>query len=115
MTIPSGSGTETLAVSFANRTNSTETNVLNGVNNHIYTILSVVICNTSSNAPAINLYIKDDGSTLYYLAKSQALAQNKTFVFNDRVVLRSTDELWFSTDGTCDTDITVSYIDQDWT
>lgn len=114
MAIPSGSGTEVLKVSFGNRTNSTETNVLNGVANHIYTILSVVITHTSSNAPAINLWVNDDGSTAYYLVFGQALGANKTFVWNDRVVLSGTDELWFATGGTCDTDIAVSYIDQDW-
>tara|TARA_B110000196_G_C20498600_1_gene365741 strand:+ start:61 stop:408 length:348 start_codon:yes stop_codon:yes gene_type:complete len=115
MAIPSGSGTEVLKVSFGNRTNSTETNILNGVANHIYTILSVVMTETSSSAPAINLYVKDDGGTSYFLVYLQALAHKKTFVFNDRLVLSGTDELWFKAEGTCDIDVAVSYIDQDWT
>ena len=114
MAIPSGSGTEVLKVAVGNRTDATEVNMLNGVANHIYTVLSVVITQTSSNAPAINLYIKNDGSTSHYLVYLQPLAANKTFIWNDRIVLSGTDELWVKTEGTCDTDITVSYIDQDW-
>jgi len=115
MTIPSGSGTETLQINLSNTTGSGDTVLVNGVNNHIYTILSCVICETVGNAETFSLYVKNDGSTIFYLVKDQALAAKKTFVFNDRIVLVSTDELAFAAGGTCDIDIVTSYIDQDWT
>ena len=115
MAIPSGSGTEVLKVGLNTSTSSTENLLINGVANHIYTVLSVVICETSNNSETFDLYVKNDGSTIFYLVKDQVLAPKKTFVFNDRIVLVSTDELSFAAGGTCDIDITTSYIDQDWT
>ena len=45
--IPSGNGTEVVKVSLTNQSSTTAEQVLiNGVANHIYTILSIVICNT---------------------------------------------------------------------
>ena len=115
MAIPSGSGTEVLKVAGATRTDTSGLTLVNGVANHIYTILSVSVCETAGNAETFNLYFSDDGSTDYFIVKNQALAANETFIYNDRIVLSGTDELIFSAGGTCDIDIIASYIDQDWT
>ena len=115
MAIPSGSGTEVLKTALTTETAASENVLVNGVNLHIYTILSVVICETAGNSETFDLYVKDDGGTVYYLIKDQVLAPKKTFVFNDRIVLTSTDELAIAPGGTCDIDIVTSYIDQDWT
>jgi len=114
MAIPSGSGTEVLKVQLTRETAASENVLVNGVANHIYTILSVVVCETAGNAEEFDLYVKDDGGTVYYLVKNQALGVKKTFIFNDRIVLVGTDELAIAPIATCDLDITVSYIDQDW-
>ena len=115
MAIPSGSGTEVLKVELDTITTTGEQFLVNGVNLHIYTILSVVICETAGNSETFDLYVKDDGSTICYIIKDQVLAPKKTFVFNDRIVLTSTDKLAIAAGATCDIDIVTSYIDQDWT
>ena len=115
MAIPSGSGTEVLKVGLNTVTSSSESLLINGVSNHIYTVLSVVICETAGNSETFDLYVRNDGSTIFYLIKDQVLAPKKTFVFNDRIVLVSTDELLIAAGGTCNIDIVTSYIDQDWT
>ena len=116
MAIPSGSGTEVLKVGLATRTDANEITLVNGVANHIYTILSISICETAGNAETFNLYISDDGGgTDYEIVSDVILGANKTFVYNDRIVLSGTDELNFTAGGTCDIDIITSYIDQDWT
>ena len=115
MAIPSGSGTEVLKTGLTRETAASENVLVNGVANHIYTILSVVVCETAGNAETFDLYVKNDGGTIYYLIKDQALAAKKTFVFNDRIVLTGLDELAIAPGGTCDLDIVTSYVDQDWT
>ena len=115
MAIPSGSGTEVLKVGLNTSTSTTENLLINGVSNHIYTVLSVVVCETAGNSETFDLYVKDDAGTVFYLIKEQVLAPKKTFVFNDRIVLAGTDELLIAAGGTCDINITTSYIDQDWT
>ena len=117
MAIPSGSGTEVLKVSMFRSVDTTEHKLVDGVANHIYTVLSVTVCETAGAAEVFNLYIADDGGgTDYEILSDQALGAHKTFVFNDRIVLSGTDELIFALQtGTADIDVTCSYIDQDWT
>jgi hypothetical protein len=116
MAIPSGSGTEVLKVSLVNQASGTAENVLiNGVANHLYTILSVCMTNTNGSPSNINLFIKDDGgATDYYLLKSQAVDGYGTFVWSDKFVMEGTDEIVFQTDASEAFSIVTSYIDQDW-
>jgi hypothetical protein len=117
MAIPSGSGTEVLKVSLVNQASGTAENVLiNGVANHLYTILSVCMTNTDGSPSNINLFIKDDGgATDYYLLKSHAVDSYGTFVWSDKFVMEGTDELVFQTDLSEVFSVVTSYIDQDWT
>jgi hypothetical protein len=115
MAIPSGSGTEILKVGMFTAVDTTEHKLIDGVANHIYTVLSVTVCETAGAAEVFNLYIADDGgATDYEILSDQALAANKTFIFNDRIVISGTDELICVLTGTGDVDIVCSYIDQDW-
>ena len=118
MAIPSGSGTEVLSRGYYTITSSTDTKILDGVANHIYTVLSIVFCETAGNAETFGLFLDPSaGGTDYaLLTKAQVpLAANDTYIFNDRLVLVGTDELNVKMGGTCDIDIVISYIDQDWT
>ena len=115
MAIPSGSGTEVLKQTMINSTDSTEHVLINGVANHIYTIISVIWCEKSNNAELFHLYIKDDGgATDYYIIADGALGGYQTFVFNDRFVITGTDELATIVNGTSNVDVICSYIDQDF-
>ena len=117
MAIPSGSGSEVLKVSLVNQASGNAEQILiNGVANHIYTILSVCMTNTNGSPSNINLYIDDDGGgTDYYLLSSHAMTGLGTFVWSDKFVISGTDHLCFQTDATEAFSIVTSYIDQDWT
>tara|TARA_Y100000593_G_scaffold82766_1_gene155704 strand:+ start:179 stop:526 length:348 start_codon:yes stop_codon:yes gene_type:complete len=115
MAIPSGSGTEVLKVSPVTITTNSATNLITGVANHIYTVLSVSICETGGVSEALDLYLHDDGSTIYYLMRNYTLPAYTSFVYNDKFVLSGTDRLTLQFGSSCDVDIVVSYIDQDWT
>ena len=118
MAIPSGSGTEVLKRGTFTVTDTTDTKLIDGVANHVYTVLSIVITNThASNAEVFGLFLDPSaGGTDYeIISLLTALDAKATFIFNDRLVLTGTDELNFKSAGTCDIDIVISYIDQDWT
>jgi hypothetical protein len=117
MAIPSGSGTEVLKRGFFTVATNADTVILDGVANHIYTVLSIVITETAGNAEIFGLFLDPSaGGTDYeILSLATALAADATFVFNDRLVLSGTDELNFKSAAACDIDIVISYIDQDWT
>ena len=116
MAIPSGSGTEVLKVGFTAGVTNAESVVLAGVANHIYTILSVTICETGGTAETFDMYVDDHaGRTYYEILSDTALGANETFVYNDRLVLSGTDALCIQTADAGNVDVVVSYIDQDWT
>ena len=115
MAIPSGSGTEVLKVGLNTSTSTTENLLINGVSNHIYTVLSVITCETTGNPEIFSMYIKHQGGTAFYILANQALAGRETFIWNDRIVLTGTDELVWVSDGSCNIELVCSYIDQDWT
>ena len=116
MAIPSGSGTEVLKVGHVAGVTNSESVILNGVANHIYSIISISICETAGNAETFDLYIDDDGGgTDYEILSDQALGANETFVFSDRLVLSGTDHLCIQLASAGNVDVVISYIDQDYT
>ena len=117
MAIPSGSGTEVLKRGTFTVTDTTDTKILDGVADHVYTVLSIAITETQGSAETFGLFLDPSaGGTDYeILSNATVLGADTTFVFNDRLVLSGTDELNFKAGGTCDIDIVISYIDQDWT
>ena len=117
MAIPSGTGTEVLKRGTFTVTDTTDTKILDGVANHVYTVLSIAITETQGSAETFGLFLDPSaGGTDYeILSNATVLGADTTFVFNDRLVLSGTDELNFKAGGTCDIDIVISYIDQDWT
>jgi hypothetical protein len=116
MAIPSGSGTEVLKRFFINNQSNTEATLLNGVANHIYTIISISFCEMSAADELIGLGIHHDGGgTAITLLHDQVIAGKQTFIYNDKIVLTGTDELRCNFTSAATVDIWGSYIDQDWT
>ena len=117
MAIPSGSGTEVLKRGTFTVTSTADTKILDGVANHVYTVLSIIITETADADQTFGLFLDPSaGGTDYEIISfATALAADTTFIFNDRLVLTGTDELNFKAGGSCDIDIVISYIDQDWT
>ena len=115
MAIPSGSGTEVLKVAHIAGVTNSENVLINGVANHIYTILSMTICETGGATETFDLYIDDDGGGTYYeILSDQTIGANATYVWNDKLVLSGTDHLCMITANSANIDVVISYIDQDW-
>ena len=116
MAIPTGSGSEVLKRGYYTVTGTTDTKILDGVADHIYTVFSISLTETAGNAETFGLFAFIGGSNYEILSvQNVALDDNATFVFNDKLVLVGTDELYFKAGASCDIDIYISYIDQDWT
>tara|TARA_R100001530_G_scaffold48667_1_gene36514 strand:- start:141 stop:497 length:357 start_codon:yes stop_codon:yes gene_type:complete len=118
MAIPSGGGTEVLKRAIKGANNDAWFVAIDGVANHIYTVLSIIITEVGGADETYSIRILQNGSSAagdeVEMIKNQVLPSNSTFVFSDRIVLSGTDHLEiYNTPGNCD--IIVSYIDQDWT
>ena len=115
MAIPSGSGTEVLKrAEFSGDLNTPRT-LINGVANHIYTILSIIMTEAGAADETILIYVEPDGSGQMLIARNQSLPTGTTFVWNDKFVISGTDHLVLYSTNTSNIDCLVSYIDQDWT
>ena len=115
MAIPSGSGTEVLKRATYDGNLNTAPVIINGVANHIYTILTITMCEASSSSETISIYIEPSGSGQVILYRNIALPTAGTFVVNDKFVMTGTDHLVLYSSDTSNIDCLVSYIDQDWT
>ena len=122
MAYPTGSGSERIKTNyFADFDHSADKKLIDGVDLHIYTILSVVFFNSSSTATGINMYIypSASGSNITYLLNGTAtiVPAWSSFVWNDKFSITGTDELVCaaSSGGGGDMDAWITYIDQDWT
>jgi len=104
---------EILGVSHTAGVTNSESVLLNGVNGHTYTILSIHVCETAGAAETFDLYIDDGGGgTDYEILSDQALGANETYVHNDRIVIVDEDHLCAATASSANVDIVVSYLDQ---
>ena len=104
---------EVLKVSHTAGVTNSESVLLNGVNGHTYTILSISICETAGAAETVDLYIDDDGGgTDYEILSDQAVGANETFVFKDKFVIENEDHLCAATADSANVDVVVSYLDQ---
>ncbi len=117
MAIPSGSGTEVLKRAYKGANSNTWFTAINGVANHIYTIISIIVVEVGGVGETVTMRLLANGSSSagdeVEFVKEHTLPAKSTFVWNDRVVLSGTDHLEiYTTAGNCD--IWVSYIDQDW-
>ena len=103
---------EVLSVAHSVVTDS-EVVLINGVDGHTYTILSVTMCETAGNAETIDLFIQDDGgATDYEILSDQAIGANETFEFTTKFVISDEDHLCLETADTAAVDVVVSYLDQ---
>ena len=104
---------EVLKVSHTAGVTNSESVLLNGVNGHTYTILSITVCETAGAAETFDLYIDDGGGgTDYEIYSDQAIGANQTFEHTGRIVLTDEDHLCAATANSANLDIVVSYLDQ---
>jgi hypothetical protein len=87
--------------------------LINGVNGHTYTILSITFCETAGAAETFDLFIDDDGGgTDYEIYSDQALSANSTFEHTSKFVIEDEDHLVAKTASSAAVDVVVSYLDQ---
>ena len=104
---------EILSVALKATLTDSEHVLINGVNGHTYTILSITFCETAGAAETFDLFIDDGGGgTDYEIYSDQAIGANETFEHTGRIVLEATDMLGFITGSSADVDVVVSYLDQ---
>ena len=104
---------ELLKVALKAGLTNAESVLLNGVNGHTYTILSITFCETAGAAETFDLYIDDDGGgTDYEIYSDQALAANATFEHTSKFVIEDEDHLCAATASSANVDVVVSYLDQ---
>ena len=104
---------EILSVSHTAGVSNSESVLINGVNGHTYTILSITFCETAGAAETLDLYLDDGGGgTDYEILSDQALAANETFEYTGRIVLVDEDHLCAATASSANVDVVVSYLDQ---
>ena len=104
---------EILSVSHTAGVTNSESVLINGVNGHTYTILSILITETAGAAETVDLYIDDGGGgTDYEILSDQAVGANETFEFTGRLVLVDEDHLCAATASSANVDIVISYLDQ---
>ena len=96
-----------------NEVSDSEVVLINGVDGHTYTILSVMICETAGNAETIDLFIQDDGgATDYEILSDQAVGANETFELTTKFVILNEDHLTAKCASAAAVDVVVSYLDQ---
>ena len=104
---------EILSVALKATLTNSESVLINGVNGHTYTILSITFCETAGAAETFDLYIDDGGDgTDYEIYSDQALGANQTFEHTGRIVLVDEDHLCAATASSAAVDVVVSYLDQ---
>jgi hypothetical protein len=116
MTIPSGSGSEVLKRAYTDNLSNGVVVLLDGVADHIYTILSITFCEVATADELLYLRVNiDGGGTQINLLSNHSLPAGSTFVWSDKFIITGTDEInaYLATTGSVD--VYVTYIDQDWT
>tara|TARA_R100000687_G_C6386205_1_gene135061 strand:+ start:346 stop:720 length:375 start_codon:yes stop_codon:yes gene_type:complete len=115
---PSGAGTEVLRrVQFNGL--SAETVILTVPEDHIYTILLVVVVNMLTSAETFGIYFSPDGSGTCYLMKDNTpIDGNASFVWNDKFVITGqtsgTGDVLKVASSSSNFDVSCSFIDQDF-
>ena len=102
---------ELLKVSHTAGVTNSESVLLNGVDGHTYTILSITICETAGAAETFNLLIDDGGGGAdTYIYHTQAIGANETFEHTSKFVMEAADHLSIITGSSSNIDVCVSYL-----
>ena len=107
----SGAGTEVLRRTVIDGANNATTTLLTVPADHIYTIMSISICNNDGSAKNMSMTVKPDGSNSIVLIQGQSIPAEGSFVYSDKFVMTAGDVIDIYCASTV-TDVYCSYIDQ---
>ena len=109
-----GTGTEVLRRKFVHNNNNADVALITGEADHIYTILSVIICDLGGAAETFSLYVDPDtGTDNIYFTNEAPVPAKGTYVFSEKVVITNTD-IFYVWSSVGNMDIYCTYIDQDY-
>ena len=117
MAIPSGSGTEVIKSTQLQGVSTTATDIITGVSNHIYIVVSIIIteaANQSGKDFFIGLFDSDGTSNETIVKAFTPIGAKQTFVWNDRFSFTGNKKLRVKSNPAADLDVICTYIDQDW-
>ena len=117
MAFPVNSGSERIKYTKLTDIDATTQALITGVALHIYTVVSIIVCEMSGAAEDIQISITDSNgsSNPCYILWNQTLALNATFVWSDRFSFDGDKKLMIgSNTGPANFDAVCTYIDQDW-
>jgi hypothetical protein len=116
MAFPTGSGSERIKYSTISNQSATVGTLITGVALHIYTIVSIIVCECGDASDTFDFYLTDSNGTSnpHYIAVSQPINGYETFVFNDRFAFDGNKMLRTITSAGANLDMTCTYIDQNW-
>ena len=108
-------GTEILRRSFKVGLTNSGYKIIDGAGaGYQYTLLCITFCENAGNPEEINMKIATEASgNDVFLLDSQPIGAKQTFIWNDKFVISGAYNLRAST-ASGDTDITITYIEQDW-
>ena len=111
------SGKEVIRRSYIDGLAEAEADIIIGAANHIYTIISIIVCERAALSDAMfELYLDPDaGGSDMAIADNVPVPSSGTFVWTDRFSITGTDKLHIkgkSAGGTADFNVWCTYIDQ---
>ena len=111
------SGKEVIRRSYIDGLAEAEADIIIGAANHIYTIISIIVCERAGLSDALfELYLDPDaGGTDMSIADNVPVPNSGTFVWSDRFSITGTDKLHIigkSAGGTAHFNVWCTYIDQ---
>jgi len=118
MAFPVNSGSERLKYTKLTDIDATAQALITGVALHIYTVVSITICEMSGAYEDFSITITDSNgsSNPCYILNQQRLEGKATFVWSDRFSFDGDKKLMIvSATGPANFDAVCTYIDQDWT
>ena len=114
LNMPTGSGSERLCRASIHALNGDTQEILSGTAGHIYTIISIIVCNQTATSGGAGIFLSDGTSDINIMRYAgNPVGGNQTFVWNDRFVIEENDDLDVYNEFT-NGDWWVSYIDQNW-
>tara|TARA_Y100000310_G_scaffold48094_1_gene44639 strand:+ start:162 stop:548 length:387 start_codon:yes stop_codon:yes gene_type:complete len=127
MAYPTGSGSEVLkrtsiysqqntqtAARWDGTTATTGTNTYAVPALHIITVLNIIWSERGSSSVNKGMMWLNDGVNNLYYFTAEAIPEESTFIWNEKIVLIGGDKLLFNCTVAANTEIIINFIDQDW-
>jgi hypothetical protein len=116
MALPTGSGSEILKRITVTGDFNTAQTAFTVPALHIYTVLTIIATEQGSASELLTFRMTDadNSNREIFLLQNQALGSLETFIYSDRFVLYPGDMFKINAGSSCNIDVLISLIDQNW-